>query len=171
MARHDLSPAVPPLTKRDARQLSGRFGSYPPDPFEAVYTYLGAIHQLEVTLGQRAYTPLVCGLFVNDWVPARNDTISDYTLCTLPLYAPITLVPGEWVQLDTPPEATFAYPTITFSFGPYVGPNVSIWGYVVTDTYQTVLVWAQAFSEPQSVPLMGSTLPLGLVWTDRGRSH
>jgi hypothetical protein len=160
---------LPPLKPRDKLQRSGRIGSPPPDPLDAVYTFAGAQHELLITTGQIAFDGLVCQLFVNEWIPARNDVLTDYTLCTLPSYYPETLVPAAWIDVSQPPEATLAYPTISFTFGAYSGPNVSIWGYVVTNGPATVLVWAQGFAEAQSVPSLGTTLPLALVWTDRGR--
>lgn len=157
-----------PATKGELRRGAGRRLARPPDPFSAVLTYAGAEYLLQVQLGIISLrVNFFLRLFVNEWFPARNDNLSDYVECTLPGYAYEEMLPHNWSQQPSPPEATYTYATVTFTFNANAG-GVTLYGFYLTNADGGVLVWAEAFQEPLSVPSMGTTLPLSVTWTDRG---
>jgi hypothetical protein len=163
---------VPPATPQERRRQARRSDLHPPDPFQAVLTFAGAEYLLDVQLGRvTPVTDFYCRLFVNSWFPARNDTITDYTECTLPEYAAVDMVPDSWIPVDHPPEATRTYSTMVFNFAAN-GGGVTIYGFYLTEASGEIVIWAEAFQEPLSVPSLGTTLPLSVTWNDRGlRSH
>ena len=159
-------PLQPP-TKGEKRRPAGR-NSSPPDPFAGVLTYAGADYLLDVQLGRISLrVNFFCRLYTNEWFPARNDVLTDYVECTLPGYDYFEMLPAGWNPVPAPPEATRVYSTINFTFDANSG-GTTIYGFILTNADGGVLVWAQAFQEPLSVPSMGTTLPLSVTWTDRG---
>ena len=77
-----------------------------------------------------------------------TDTVSTYTECTGGGYAAVTLTRGtNWtISGNAPTEA--AYLEQTFTFTGALTTNTTIYGYYVTDSGSTVLIWSE---------LLGST--------------
>jgi hypothetical protein len=134
----------------------------------AVLTTAGARYLLLAQVGAGVYTGLVCHLYVNAYSPVDNSNIGNFTECVLAGYAPVTLVGNDWVEVSGPPEATIAYPTLFFVFAPYSSAAVTVYGFYVTNGTGNLVVWAEEFAVSAPIPALGATLPLDLVWNDRG---
>jgi hypothetical protein len=140
----------------------------PTPPAAAILTYDGADLLLQSDLGAIPYTGLVAHLYTNVVDLAKTTTVDDLDECVLPGYAEQTLDPSTWVKQDEPPDATYQYTLDPFVFDPYMGPSESVSGYYITDSAGDTLCWVENFPNPIPIPLLGSSLPLVLVWTDVG---
>jgi hypothetical protein len=72
---------------------------------------------------------LTLRLFVNDRVPEKGDTLSEYTEASGGGYAALDLPPGPWTVMPTVP-ALASYPEQTLGFTGLVG---DVYGYLLTD--------------------------------------
>jgi len=90
-------------------------------------------------------------LFTNNHTPAKADTVSSYTECGASGYSAITLSSGSWTYTTQGDEADYA--TQTFS----LTSSATVYGYYVTDTAGTTLIFAELFSNgPYNIPSSGS---------------
>lgn len=81
-------------------------------------------------------------LFVNNITPAAADVLASYSECSDASYAAFALVAGTWVlSTITGPKTQAAYPAHTFNFT----SSTVVYGYYVTDSASTKVVWAEAF--------------------------
>jgi hypothetical protein len=84
-------------------------------------------------------------LFSNDYSPAKDDVLADYTEVTGGGYAAITLVAADW-SVTTADQCVASQTEKTFTFtGATTAPG-TIYGYYVTNAAGTVLLWAERFS-------------------------
>lgn len=102
-------------------------------------------------------TGLKLHLFTNNYTPVASSVLSNFTECADASYAAVALTPGSWSITNVSGVATASYPLQTFSFT----SSATIYGYYVTDTSTTKVVWAERFG---GAPLsFSSSLPLDLT--------
>ena len=104
---------------------------------------------------------MLAKLYTNNIVPAHGDLLAAYTLASLAGYSNQAL--SGWVASTL--DATFhAFSTSAqLSFGNTSGSPQSVYGYIVTDSGGTNLIYGERFSgAPVSIP---SGLGLGLSIT------
>lgn len=105
-------------------------------------------------------------LFVNLYTPTPQDSVSNYTECTIPGYSPIQLNPSLWSGgIVAGPRAFWQYPMITWVFDAYATAQQTIFGYWVQDSTGNVL-YSELFPAPFPVPPTGGELPLIPTWSD-----
>lgn len=107
---------------------------------------------------------LTVRLYVNNLTPGPTNVASDFTECTLSGYAAQTLTPGSWSGSSSGGQATYTYPTLTFSFSPY-GGGITIYGYLLTIP-GVIGVLAEKFSTPYAVPAGGGSLTIDTTYVD-----
>ena len=163
------------LSQRSPRRAGPERGSWVERDYErrfpigAVLITAGAQYLLKIQLG--IITPRVnlwLRLYTNDHTPAENDNILDYAQCALAGYAAVELIPDSWVVFPSLPQAAYSYPTVTFNLDAYSGPEVSVFGWYITDPSATVPVCASYLSPPFPVQLSGTSFPVQLIWNDHG---
>lgn len=121
------------------------------------FPYIGDKWVLQSSLGANN-TKL--RLFTNNVTPAKTDLASTYTECSASGYSAITLSSGSWTYTTQGNEAD--YPTQTFN----LTSSVTVYGYYVTDTGGTTLLFSEAFSNgPYNIPSSGS-IAITLAVTD-----
>jgi hypothetical protein len=82
-------------------------------------------------------------LYTNNHAPAASDTLAgNYVECADASYAAVALTAGSWVFTSPGGVTTATYPAITFNFA----ASATIYGYYVTDTASTKVVWAEEFT-------------------------
>lgn len=134
----------------------------------AILTNDGA-DQLARILAGRQFRPVPrwLNLYVNDFIVEPDTVRADLTFCTLSGYARFDLFTlSPFIQVVNG-VGLFSFPTITFTFDPYVAPVVTIFGYAVTDENDVFVWYGDRRSVPFPVPLAGGTLPVDLGGSGR----
>lgn len=89
------------------------------------------------------------GLFVNDYTPNKDTTLSDLEEPTYPAYERQELAGGDW----RPPVTVDGEAVCWYGAGPVSFPVdtglVIVYGYFVVDYTGAVLLWSQRFDSPQ----------------------
>jgi hypothetical protein len=100
-------------------------------------------------------------LFSNNLTIIRTTVLGDLTEIAYPGYASITLSGAVDGGIDANNWDTWAWPTATFQATSAPGSPVTAYGYYVTDSGGTTLLWAENFATPQVFTLSGDgfTLP------------
>jgi len=106
-------------------------------------------------LNAEAADDLILELYTNVVSPAVTDVLSDYDLCALSGYAPLTLTPGDWTTGATGGVATATFPPHTFEFDAYAG-GVTIFGFCITDG--VMLLASGSYASPYEFPAIGGEL-------------
>ena len=84
-------------------------------------------------------------LYQSNTTPGETDTTSTYTEATFTGYAEKTLTGASWTVTNADPsEASYAEQTFTSSAG---SQNQAVYGYYVTNSAGTVLLWAERFTD------------------------
>lgn len=112
---------------------------------------------LKVTTPQN----LTVRLFTNNYTPLVTSVPGSFTECALVGYSNVTLTPGNWSGSTSSGLATYAYPTLTFTFNPYAG-GVSIYGWFVTIP-GLISILADNISPVYAVPPGGGSLTLDIT--------
>lgn len=106
---------------------------------------------------------VVCRLFQNNHTPVEGDDISDYTEADFSGYAPVTI--GPWDAAAIVSGKAEADATTPCAFANTTGAvGNDIYGYYVTDSGGTFLIYAQAASSP---PIDMNTAGQSLTVTPR----
>lgn len=88
-------------------------------------------------------------LYQNDMAPTPNSVLADFDVATYDGYAAEAITPTTWPIFNEGTAQVVAVgPGIVFSPTGSVTPNV-IYGYYVTDSTGTRLLWAERFAEPK----------------------
>jgi len=100
-------------------------------------------------------TNLVLHLYTNDPTIGVGTVIANITEATAAGYNPITLVGTGWTTTTPANLGTAVYSEVTFTFT----TAVSIYGYYVTSTNSSTLLWLEKFSSaPFTLPTGGGTI-------------
>jgi hypothetical protein len=87
-------------------------------------------------------------LFCNNYTPVRGMTPASFTEAAGGGYAAITLAAANWTEEtgDTPRQVQ--QPSQTFTFTGALTTNTTIYGYYITNSAGTVVLWAQLLDTP-----------------------
>ncbi len=93
-------------------------------------------------------------LFKNDISPAEDTVVGDFTEADTAGYSAISLAKADWTIATVTGTTTAEQPQKTFTL---TGAG-SHYGYYITDTAGTGLLWAERFSDaPHTIPSGGGT--------------
>ena len=93
-------------------------------------------------------------LFKNDYTPVEGSEIADFTEADTAGYAAISLAKADWTIATATGVTTAEQPQKTFTL---TGAGTH-YGYYITDTAGTGLLWAERFSDaPHTIPSGGGT--------------
>lgn len=96
-------------------------------------------------LTRQLATDVVLRLYENDYTPTDSDTVSDYTELTEAAYSPITLTGGSWTISHDSTKAVADYASQDFVLGTGIATGFDVYGYYITNSAGTVLLWAERF--------------------------
>lgn len=118
---------------------------------------VGAQEILRRALNYSATGDVKLKLFQSNTTPGETDTTATYTEATFTGYAEKTLTGASWTVTNADPsEASYAAQTYTSSAG---SQNQSVYGYYVTNSAGTVLLWAERFTDgPYTIVNNGDTI-------------
>jgi hypothetical protein len=123
---------------------------------------------LEAMVGKVAAGNLKLKLFTNNYTPADDDVVGDYTeMGAVQGYTDKTLAPASWnagaagsgVGTSLANKASITYPQQQWTFDG-TGGSVTVYGYFITDAAGTVLVGAERFAAAQVVTTNGDTIKI-----------
>lgn len=116
--------------------------------------------ELYTTFGSTSLAML--RLFVNDITPDYATDVGDFEECELDGYAPVDVTAGPWTPSFVAGLASRQYPMTTFTFDPYAGPAVTIFGWYFTNYGSPPTLWMHAarLATPYEVSLGGDSLAL-----------
>jgi len=93
-------------------------------------------------------------LFKNDYTPVEGSVVGDFTEADTAGYAAISLAKADWTVATNTGTTTAEQPQKTFTL---TGAGTH-YGYYITDTAGTGLLWAERFSDaPHTIPSGGGT--------------
>lgn len=128
---------------------------------------------LEAAVGKTAAGNLKLKLFTNNYTPAQDDVIADFTeMGAVQGYTEKTLTPAGWnagaegtgVGTSTSNKASISYPQQTFT-ADGTGGAQTVYGYVIMNDAETKVICAERFSSPQSFSTAGDTIKITPVLT------
>jgi len=108
------------------------------------------------------------GLFVNNHTPVFADDNTDYTECTLSGYSPADVNSLSYVVTEANPVVNAVGDDCVFTFDPYAGSPVTVYGYFLRDAGSDLILAAQLFTLPYVVPFVGSTLSFNVPFSVQG---
>ena len=95
--------------------------------------------------------PFWLGLYKNDYVPVRDTELADLVRADYAGYAPVPLVRASWnVPTDVGGVAQTFWGAGFVSFAPTSGTQ-TVYGYMVTDPSDSLLLWLERFPSPISI--------------------
>lgn len=124
----------------------------------------GAQEALRRWLNYSATGDVKLHLFKSNTTPGETDTVATYTEATFTGYAAVTLTGASWTVTNADPaSASYAKQTFTSSAG---SQNENVYGYYVTNSGGTILMWAERFSDgPYNVVNNGDKIEVTPVFT------
>ena len=108
----------------------------------------------EALLTRMLATDVVMHLYINGVTPTEADTTATYTEAVDGSYAEATLTGGSWTVGTDAGTTSGVYAQQDFTFG---GAS-TVYGYFVTDSAGTTLLWAEKFSTEASFGAGGGTV-------------
>lgn len=97
-------------------------------------------------------------LYGNNVTPAVTDTVASYTEVTGGGYVEVTLTFANWVVTDGPPAVAVYNAFQDFDFtGVPSGPG-TVYGYIITNNAEDLLLWAERFPTVPLEPINGSQI-------------
>jgi hypothetical protein len=121
---------------------------------------VGEVTLLQYLVALATPTNLVLHLYTNDPTSGPNPfapgtVIANFTEAAATGYNPITLVGSNWTTTTPASLGTAVYSEVTFTFT----TAVSVYGYYVTSTNASTLLWCERFSgAPFTLPTGGGTI-------------
>jgi len=103
------------------------------------------------------------GLFTNNFQPAVDQTLAVLTECALAGYVRQNCVGATATISVNGNEELVTYLPITFTFNPYAGPQVLIYGWFTIESVTSLLSGTRLLSSPFPVPLGGGNLVVNLT--------
>lgn len=104
---------------------------------------VGEIEMLKRALNFSATGDVKLRLYKTDVTPVEVDTVSTYTEAAATGYAAITLTGASWSVANVGGVTTAQYALQTFA----VTTQETYYGYYLTDSAGTTLIWAEKFSD------------------------
>ena len=129
-----------------------------------VHPNVGAQEALSRWLNKSATGDVKLKLYQSNTTPGETDTVATYTQATFTGYAAITLTGASWTVTNADPaSASYAQQSFTSSAG---AQNQNVYGYFVTNSADTVLLWAERFTDgPYNVVNNGDVVKVTPVFT------
>lgn len=115
----------------------------------------GEVEMLKRILNFSATGDVKLHLYANNYTPVEGSAIANFTECTAAGYAAKTLAGASWSIATTSgtSEASYAEQTFTFTAAQ------TVYGYFVTNSAGTVLLWAELFTgAPFNIPSGGGSV-------------
>lgn len=101
---------------------------------------------------------VIIHLYTNNKTPAEGDVLGGYTEATAAGYASITLTGASWTISTVSNTTTGEYAQVSFDF---TAAEPNIYGYYVTDNANSILLWAERFSDgPYAIPSGGGSVKI-----------
>jgi hypothetical protein len=100
-------------------------------------------------------------LYTNNYTPTEGTTIGSVTECAVAGYAAISLATGSW-NITTSTNITTANYALQ-AFTPTTA--VTCYGYGVTNSAKSILLWAEYFGSAYVLPAGGGTINVTLSLT------
>jgi hypothetical protein len=100
-------------------------------------------------------------LYTNNYTPTEGTVIGSLTECAVAGYAAITLATGSW-NVTTSTNITTANYALQ-AFTPTTA--VTCYGYGVTNSAKSILLWAEYFGSAYTLPAGGGTINVTLSLT------
>lgn len=116
---------------------------------------VGEVEMLSRIVNKKATGDLKLHLYSNNYTPVEGSLLANFTECNAAGYAAITLTGASWTVATTTgtTEATYAQQTFTFTAAQ------TVYGYYITDSGSTILVWAELFTgAPFNIPSGGGSV-------------
>jgi len=119
---------------------------------------VGEVTLLQYLVNMAAPTNLVLHLYNNDPTISASTVIGNISEVGAGIgYLPITLVGTAWTTTTPASLGTAVYSEVTFSFT----TSQSVYGYYVTSTSASTLLWLERFSgAPFALPAGGGTISI-----------
>lgn len=119
---------------------------------------VGEVVLLQYIVNMVSPTNLVLHLYTNDATINQAATISSVTEVGGGIgYVPITMAGSSWTTTTPGSQGTAVYSEVTFSFT----TAQSVYGYYVTSTSSSTLLWLERFSgAPFTLPAGGGTVSI-----------
>jgi len=112
---------------------------------------VGEVLMLKYMLNFATASDVKLKLFTNNRTPAEGDALASYTESTGNGYTANALTGTNWTVVTSTGTTTGSHAQVTFTF---TGAEASIYGYYVTDSAGTGLLWAERFTDgPYAIPL------------------
>jgi len=116
---------------------------------------VGEEEMLKRIIGDVSGGDVTLHLYGDNITPTETDTVSSYTELTGGNGYSKKVLDGTWTISGDPTGAS--YPEYEFSFNS--GTGETVYGYFVTDSTDTVLLWAERFSDaPYTIPTGGGSI-------------
>ena len=100
-------------------------------------------------------------LFTNNFIPTEGTVIGSLTECAVAGYAAASLASGSWNVTTSTNITTVNY--AQQSFTPTTA--VTCYGYAVTNSAKSIVLWAENFGSAYTLPAGGGTINVTLSMT------
>lgn len=104
-------------------------------------------------------------LFDNNFTIAENTVIGDLTEIAFTGYADVLLSDAVDGGIDSNDRDTWTWPNATFTATSSSGLPVTAYGYYVTDSAGTTLLWAENFASPYEFAAEGDGFVLAVTFS------
>jgi len=116
---------------------------------------VGEVIMLSRILNKAATGDVKLKLYSNNYTPVEGSAIASFTECTASGYAAKTLAGATWTITTSAGTTQAVYAEQTFTFT----AAQTVYGYFVTDTAGTGLLWAELFTgAPFNIPSGGGSV-------------
>ena len=117
---------------------------------------------LQLALNKASPANVKLHLYKTNVTPGKSDTVSTYTECdTGAGYAAVSLTGSSWTVATANGTTTASYAAQTFTFT----SGQSVYGYYVTDSTSTTVLWSEAFPSVFTIPSGGGSVTVTLNLT------
>lgn len=97
-------------------------------------------------------------LYSNNVTPVVTDTVASFTEVTGGGYAEITLTFANWTVTLGPPAVAVYNSFQDFDFTGVTGGAGTVYGYIITNNAEDLLLWAERFPTVPLSPINGSQI-------------
>ena len=115
---------------------------------------VGEVEMLSRILNATSTGNVVLHLYTSDTSQDEGDTVATYTEEDDASYAAVTLTGGSWTVATSGGTTTAEYAQQDFT----IGGATTVYGYYVTDSGGTTLLWAERFGSAATLGAGGGTI-------------
>lgn len=117
---------------------------------------VGEVELLSRMLNRTSTGDVVLRLYVNDVTPAEGNTVDSFTEADDASYSAKTLTGANWTVSTSAGVTTGQYAQQDFAFA----AAATVYGYYVTNSSGTTLLWAERFGSAASLGSSGGTVSI-----------